>query len=92
MFILIIHVHVAMHNTEIDEEDSVSDQPSKDGMLIVTILVIALYSLMKEALLTVADPGVDPHGAKEPPFGLDLVLRSIDDTCSQEYMKREGEC
>ena len=27
----------------------------------------------------VADPGVDPHGAKEPPFGLDLVLRSTDD-------------
>ena len=21
----------------------------------------------------------DPHGAKEPPFGLDLVLRSTDD-------------
>ena len=27
----------------------------------------------------VVDPGVDPHGAKEPLFGLDLVLRSIDD-------------
>ena len=27
----------------------------------------------------VADPGVDPHGAKEPPVGLDLVQRSIDD-------------
>ena len=26
-----------------------------------------------------ADPGVDPHGAKEPPFELDLVLRSTDD-------------
>ena len=26
----------------------------------------------------VADPGVDPHGAKEPPFGMDLVLRSTD--------------
>ena len=29
--------------------------------------------------VTVADPRVDPHGAKEPPFGLDLVLRSTDD-------------
>ena len=28
---------------------------------------------------TVADPGGDPHGAKEPPFRLDLVLRSTDD-------------
>ena len=28
---------------------------------------------------SLADPGVDPHGAKEPAFGLDLVLRSIDD-------------
>ena len=27
----------------------------------------------------VADPGVDPHGTKEPPFGLDLVLRNTDD-------------
>ena len=25
-----------------------------------------------------ADPGVDPHGAKGIPFGLDLVLRNID--------------
>ena len=26
-----------------------------------------------------ADPGVDPHGAKELPFGLDLILGSTDD-------------
>ena len=27
---------------------------------------------------SVADPGVDPHGSKEPPFEMDLVLRSTD--------------
>ena len=32
---------------------------------------------------TVADPGGDPHGAKEPPFGLDLVLRSTDDRLNE---------
>ena len=32
---------------------------------------------MSEVTSAVVDPGA--HGAKEPPFGLDLVLRSADD-------------
>ena len=41
-------------------------------------LTVALY-YHSMYVYTVADPGGDPHGAKEPPFGLDLVLKSIDD-------------
>ena len=38
---------------------------------------MTMYTYMH--VLPVVDPGGDPHGAKEPPFGLDLlVLRSID--------------
>ena len=36
------------------------------------------FKVNKTASPAVADPGGDPHGAKEPPFGLDLVLRSTD--------------
>ena len=39
-----------------------------------------MYILGWELVISyaVADPGGDPHGAKEPPIGLDLVLRSTD--------------
>ena len=44
-------------------------------------IMFKIYYLAIEhcSAVTVVDPGVDPHGAKEPPFGLDLVLRSTDD-------------